>query len=627
MAKRSLAPVTRLSLAASRVRSQLLALAVGLSFAVSRIRTRLLVLAAGLSPAASRVRSRLLALTTSLSFAAPPLENRSLAIVTGLSLAVGLVFGAIAGALINRQSPTPANAAVLLYPPEQDDFIITAAEAYAEDHDLRLAQDRLARLHSQNLPARVERLATIYIPGRDVIALKLAGLALALGSNNSSLRTLNLFADSIGIQPGSARAELAADGNTTDAIARFSAARPHPSAAALPPAKSGAAALPLFPPANGGEITFDLPESRALRVMPPPTPTSTPAKMIRPKQPTPDPGRIVATVGITLPDYISVPAVSIPLQAVPSACTAPAQLPAVVDHTISLCANQEYPPIRVNGNNLTIYGDPAGTALIRAPGRTFGITVNGSNITIAGVHVDADVDPDDLNIWLCLYDNCTFKGIQRLGGRTYGGGILLDGTTNVSVISSTVSSGVIGVASVHGSNNKIVNNNLSNLNGWGAYLFYSDNSVVLGNALNDITRSCMGPDGASFTSGCESAGIAVIRSETNLFVNNHCERSSDCIYASGDGGYSSNDNKFLNNYCAASPHNCYEITFSTGNRFDYNVATSDPGTGAPCTYPFWISGSAVDLGPHNIWDCKLSAQQAFNDSQRATEITTAASGF
>lgn len=593
------------------------------------MRNRLLALVTGLSLAPHHTRSRLLALADGLLHAAPPLETRLLALVTGLSLAVGLVFGVIAGTLLSKQNPAPNSAAVSLSPAEQDDFVIAAAEAYAEDHDLSLARDRLARLHSENLTARVERLATLYIPGRDLLAVKLAGLALALGSENSNLRTLILFADSINIPHAAPRAELAADANTTDSISRLNAIRLPPS----PPAIAGgdraaSASLPMFLPGEGGGITFDLPESRALRPTLAPTLTSTPTpRPVRPKTPTPDPGRVVATIAITLPDTVGAPALSIPLQANPSTCTAPSQLPVLVDHTISLCAGQEYPPFRVSGSNITIYGDPAGTARVHAPGRTFGITVNGSNITIAGVHVEAETDPADLNTWLCLYDNCTYKGNLSRGGRAYGGGILLDGTTNVAIISSTVSSGVIGVASVHSSNNKILNNNLSNLNGWGAYLFYSDDTVVLGNTFNDVTRSCMGPDGSSFTSGCESAGIAVIRSEMNLFVNNHCERSSDCIYASGDGGYSSNYNKFLNNYCAASPHNCFEITFSAGNHFDYNVATSDPGTGAPCTYPFWISGSAVDLGPHNVWDCKLTAQQAFADSQRATEITTAAPGF
>ena len=345
------------------------------------------------------------------------------------------------------------------------------------------------------------------------------------------------------------------------------------------------------------------------------------------RQPSSASGQVVKTIMVSLPDYVGAPVFSIPFNAPPSRCTSVSQMPAVVTQTIALCANQVYPPFGVNGNNITIYGDSLGSALIHAPSRSFGLTVNGSNITIAGVHIDADTDSSDLNTWLCLYENCSFKRWESQGALSYGGGILLDHTTNVAVISSTVSSGAIGVASVHGAGNKIMNNNLSNLNGWGAFLFYSDYNAVVGNTLNNVIRSCMGPDGRTFTSGCESAGVAAVRANSNFFVNNHCEHSSNCIYASGELGYSSNDNKFFDNYCAASPHNCYEITFSDGNQLDYNVATSDPDTGDKCTYPFWISGSTVNFGPHNTWDCKYSAQQALIDSQHATQASTAADGF
>jgi Periplasmic copper-binding protein (NosD) len=336
---------------------------------------------------------------------------------------------------------------------------------------------------------------------------------------------------------------------------------------------------------------------------------------------------VVRTDQVNLPDYVNAAAPSIPYNATPSKCTPATQMPDVVDRTITLCADQVYTPFRVDGSHITIYGDAGGTASIHAPARAFGITVTGSDITITGVHIEADTDPADMNIWLCLYENCTYKGKRVRGAATYGGGILLDHTTNVTVVSSTVSKGTIGVASVHGSNNKIINNNLSNLNGWGAFLSWSDNNAVVGNTLNNVTRSCMGPDGASFTTGCESAGIAAVKAQANLIVNNHCERSSNCVYASGDGGFSSNNNKFFNNYCAASPHNCYEITFSSGNKFDYNVATSDPNSGAKCTYPFWISGSTVEFGQHNNWNCKFTAKQAFTDSQHATQVNTSASGF
>jgi len=355
----------------------------------------------------------------------------------------------------------------------------------------------------------------------------------------------------------------------------------------------------------------------------PPAPTQPAAAAAKPnpaKTEVSAPSPVVRMQPVKLPDYVNA-SPSIAYNAPPSKCTAPSQMPAVVDHTISLCANQVYSPFHVNGNNLTVYGDSGGTARIHAPGRTFGITVNGSNITITGVHIEADTDPADLNTWLCLYENCSFKGGKVHGAANYGGGVLLDHTTNVAVVDSTVSRGTIGVASVHGSNNKIVDNNLSNLNGWGAFLFWSDNNAVVGNTLNNETRSCNGPQGGNFTTGCESAGIAAIRAQSNLLVSNHCDHSSNCIYASGEGGFSSNNNKIFNNRCAGSPHNCFEITFSSGNQLDYNVANGG------CNYPFWISGSNVNFGPHNKWNCKITAKQAFTESKQATQAQTSASGF
>ncbi len=198
---------------------------------------------------------------------------------------------------------------------------------------------------------------------------------------------------------------------------------------------------------------------------------------------------------------------------------------------------------------------------------------------------------------------------------------MLDHTTNASVVNSTVSGGTIGVASVGGSNNNIVNNNLSNLNGWGVLLISTNHEYIVANTLNHVTRACTDPDGNYLQSGCESSGLAAIQVQANLFASNHCEESANCYYASGDGGYSSNNNKFFNNYCAGASANCFEVTFSQGNQFDYNVATNQ------CVYPFWIGGSSVQFGSHNQWNCKFSADKAFRESQQNTKPATDIQGF
>lgn len=558
------------------------------------------------------------------------MENRLIALVTVLSLAVGLVFGGIAGALWNGGGTTPDNSVVRLDLGAQDDFIIAAAEAYASDHDIGLAQDRLARLHSENISARVEYLAIDYALQRDFISTQLAGLAVALGSHNITLIAMNL-APVPTLIPPKAPAQT-----PTRVIPRSKPVpSPTPLAKGLVPANPSPAPQPTSPVSpsvvqkanGGGAAPKSTPQPVKAKGATPTRALALNSKPVATKQLPPTPGKVVGTVAVNLPDYVGAPALAIPLHAPPSKCTSPSQMPAVVDRTIALCPDQVYSPFKVNGNNLTIYGDPGGTARIRAPARAFGITVNGSNITITGVNVEAETDPADLDTWLCLYENCNYKGKPVHGAFYYGGGILLDHTTNVAVVSSTVSKGVIGVASIHGSSNKIVNNNLSHLNGWGTFLYFTDQNAVVGNTMNNVTRGCMGPDGKTFTTGCESAGIAAIRAETNLIVENRCEHSSNCIYASGEGGYSSNNNKIFKNFCAASPHNCYEITFSAGNKVDFNVATSDPKTGDKCLYPFWISGSNVDFGQNNTWNCKFTATQALIDSQHATGASTSASGL
>ncbi len=600
-------------------------------------------------------------------------EDRFLALVAALSLAVGLVHGLLVSALLAATSVTPHNAVLHLERPAQDDFIVAVAEAYAGDHDLPLARDRLARLHSVNLAARVENLARDYAIQYDLVASQLAGLAVALGSRNTLLVALSVVA-----QPTATTQNSANTSELTPPPAQWLGAsilplpeegpvNPTPAqwlgAPLLPLPEEGPVnptpaqqwlGAPLLPLPEGGSAAAATPMPQlseaaqqvqaAANVAQPPAATKKPATT---KAQLPAPTSVLASnanpdasnqagsgsspvvlrVSLSLPDYVGAPSFSIPLNAPPSRCTPASQLPAVVDRTMALCPNQVYPPFRVKGNNITIYGDPGGTARIYARGRGFGITVNGSNITITGVHIEAETNPADLKTWLCLYDNCGFKTGPVRGGIGYGGGILLDNTTNATVVSSTVSKGTIGVAVMRGSNNKIAKSNLSNLNGWGALLLFTKGNALVGNTLNHVTRDCVGPDGDYIQAGCESAGIAAIQAEANLFVDNHCEHSSNCIYASGDGGYGSNNNKFFNNYCAASPNNCFEVTFSSGNRFDYNVATSDLNTGDKCIYPFWIGGSTVEFGPHNTWNCKFSAEQAFKDSKAGANVSTDMRGF
>lgn len=338
---------------------------------------------------------------------------------------------------------------------------------------------------------------------------------------------------------------------------------------------------------------------------------------------------VASTLPVGLPGYVGEAAFDIPLTARPAQCTPPALMPANVTRSTALCPGLTYGAFHVTGNNLTIFGDPS--AVILAPPRDFGITVTGSNVTIANVRVAAVTHPADVGKWLCIYEACTYNTMYQhetvRGGIGYGGGILLQNNSNSAVVNSVVSGGTVGVASVRSVNNKIVNNNLSALNGWGALIVFTDHNYVVGNITNDVNRGCVGPDGFFYQSGCESAGIACVGCQDSVIVSNHCERAGNCYYATGEGGLASNNNKFFDDYCAAASNNCFEITYSTGNQFDYNTATFDPFTQQGCTYPFWIAGSIVYFGRHNTWACTRPLQRAIKDSQDATDAPTEVRGL
>ena len=106
------------------------------------------------------------------------------------------------------------------------------------------------------------------------------------------------------------------------------------------------------------------------------------------------------------------------------------------------------------------------------------------------------------------------------------------GANNV-VHNVTVRGGTIGVASVDGYNNVLVENNLSALNGWGNFNIRSNNSVFVCNTFNDDDHPCTTPDGRKFLNGCETAGWVCLQCNQNLIAYNHCENSGDCYYMSG----------------------------------------------------------------------------------------------
>ncbi len=308
----------------------------------------------------------------------------------------------------------------------------------------------------------------------------------------------------------------------------------------------------------------------------------------------------------------------------PKTCTHSNQLPAQVGQSIKLCPNEIYSPFRVSGNNIGVYSDDAHSAVVSSQGRQFAITMEGSNNWIEGVTIQARADPADLGAWLCLYDECIFPTrpvtTTLRGGTLYGGGILLKGA-NSTVHRVTVRGGTIGIATVLGRSNNIIENQLSDLNGWGSFNIGSVGSYFVGNTLNRDNHGCTTPDGRKFLHGCETAGWVCLGCTSNVIARNRCELSANCYYMSGERGLASNNNRLVGNYCAGATDNCFEITFAKGNVLRDNVATVETKTDATCKYPFWVGGSIVYFH-NNTWECDIAEDDALAQARNSTPVQT-----
>lgn len=574
-----------------------------------------------------------------------------------LLVALGIIGGLALGIFVGRAWLVPVSARLLaLDAAAQDDYIILVAEAYALDHNIALAQHRLNRLNSPRTTERIIQLALEYAPQRDYVAQRLALLAVSAGATDRNLVALAAMVraptpSSPNTSPstlplgrrgeGSAAQMQIATPETAEPSRVIEPSFPTSTPSARPSPQSRIVVIPYgsLPSNNPNGFVFPSPDvyelnrtaiaQRATRT-PRPTlaPTRTPTLLVDTDLDRSDiinPMPLTASVrriGLALPDYANMPSDEIRLAPRPPQCTPPERMPAVVTQSLALCAGQVYAPFQVQGHNLTIYGDENKTALVRGEPRRFAITVMGTNISLVGVHVEGATHPDDFEKWLCLYPSCFYDSPEVRGALGYGGGILLKNTSNAVVMDSQFNGGTIGIAALRGFSNKIVNNHMTDLNGWGVMLQQTRREYVVGNQFVRINRACHGLNNDYHPNGCESSGMAIIAANDTLVYDNHCRRTSNCYYANGDGGYGSTNTKFFKNDCAAAKNNCFEVTFSQGSQFDYNRAEFDAEAQESCDYPFWVGGSTVYFGSHNSWDCRHDSETALNDARSGTERTT-----
>jgi hypothetical protein len=332
---------------------------------------------------------------------------------------------------------------------------------------------------------------------------------------------------------------------------------------------------------------------------------------------------------VPLPLGTGSPSLRLAIPNEPSACTRANQIIQPIKLSVRLCANEIYPPLKISGSNIMLVGDETGTSVITSSGRQFALTVDGSNNWIENISIQANADKLDQIAWLCQYDECLFNTPQGRtairGGLIYGGGILLNGSNSL-VRNVTVRGGMIGIATTNGRRNYILENQLSDVNGWGSFNSKSTESYFVGNEWSRVNHGCTTPDGNKYLHGCETAGWICLACAGNVIARNQCTGSANCYYMSGERGLASNGNKFISNYCAAATDNCFELTFSRDNLLQDNVSTVDPKSGQACKYPYWVGGSTVFF-KNNRWECSIDANTAYEQARGSTTVATTILGL
>lgn len=353
------------------------------------------------------------------------------------------------------------------------------------------------------------------------------------------------------------------------------------------------------PPQPTPEATALAPTDVPPTEAPPPLPTVPPA-----------PARLIS---VSMPGTLGLPALNVEIPNEPADCTPAEAMPDVVDRSVKLCPGQNYRPFLVRGEQIGIFGDKS--SVIRSQGRGYAIIVEGTRNFIQNVLVRGTTEAGDSGMLLCLYPDCRGSA----GGVAYGGGILVR-ASDTTILDSDVAGGVSGIAAERVRGLKLINNRLDDSSGWGSYNFAVEASYFVGNSWSRNNRACTTESGYLPT-GCESAGWLCIACHQNVIAKNFCINSGDCFYMNGEGNLNSNNNRFHQNECRASPHNCYEVTFATGNEFVENIARDDPDTGAACNYPFWVGGSQV-VFERNTWSCTRSPEVSIADATASTHIPT-----
>ena len=259
-----------------------------------------------------------------------------------------------------------------------------------------------------------------------------------------------------------------------------------------------------------------------------------------------------SSLGLTIPDFkqvkqpwfiytvyfppdLGMAPMTLTVPRAPEQCTPPNAIGPIITQTIKLCPNSVYYNLNVAGSGIGVFGDDAGTALVKSEGRSFALTAIGEWLLIQGLKIQSSTDPQDLDKWLCAYEKCGDGPNAYPGSTVYGGGILLKASHSV-VKDVTITGGTNGIATIEGADNFFINNRVTHQSGWASYNRFAVRNYFMGNAFNYSYRSCVGPDRKYYQHGCETAGWLCISCADIMLIDNDCYSGGNCYYANGDGG-------------------------------------------------------------------------------------------
>jgi parallel beta-helix repeat protein len=279
-----------------------------------------------------------------------------------------------------------------------------------------------------------------------------------------------------------------------------------------------------------------------------------------------------------------------------AACTVPSD-DLVVTQDTQFCAGSYRIRDRA-GNGVIIVGadgivlDGGGMTLNGGNSSGIGIAVGGrSNVTIRNFtitrfnHAMRIVSCNGMRIENnTMYANGgsgeQFYDINRAFAAAYGGGILARQSTSGIFLNNTGFEQNVGLDLYESTGNQIAGNDFSNNLGWGIRLYASSVNTITGNRADHV-HGCRG----SNCSARDTAGILLVfGSHQNTIAGNSFVDGGDGFFIGNENGLPSNDNLVEDNDCSSAIHNAIEATFSQGNVFRGNTASSS-------AFGFWLGFS------------------------------------